>query len=53
MDRSRSDPPGANRTERPAWLKARAGKVAITIGLLMCVPGVAGVAWASSSGSTR
>jgi hypothetical protein len=30
-------------TEQPAWLKARAGRVAITIGLLMCVPGVAGV----------
>jgi len=29
--------------QRPAWLKVRAGKVAITIGLLMCVPGVVGV----------
>ena len=29
--------------ERPAWLKARAGRLAITIGLLMCVPGILGL----------
>jgi tryptophan-rich sensory protein len=29
--------------ERPAWFRARVGRVAIRIGLLMCVPGVVGV----------
>ena len=29
--------------EPPAWLRARAGRVAITIGLLMCLPGAAGL----------
>ena len=30
--------------EQPVWLRARAGRVAITIGVLMCLPGALGVA---------
>ena len=29
--------------EQPAWIKARTGRVAILVGLLMCVPGVTGL----------
>ena len=30
-------------TERPAWLRARTGRVAVLVGVLMCLPGGAGL----------